>query len=144
MLIENNTEEFGDYRYILDDLTQLAIGSRYSYKELADNIDLSYKYRCIIKRYIAQEVDPGTTLESHFYCMTPDSESYEIYCQLHTKVRCYVKCDKKGLFGTSSRYEERMLPVEELAAMSVEDKRNRRLLIAEIQIQKVRLMGYAM
>lgn len=142
--MENTTEEFSDYRYILDNLTELAVGARYSYAELADNIDLSYKYRCIIKRFIEQEVDPQTTLESHFYCMTPDSQSYEIYRQIHTKVRCYVRNKHKALFGSRTRYEEIVLPVEELAAMSVDDKMRKRLFIAEIQIPKVRLMSYAM
>lgn len=142
--MENTTEVFSDYRYILDNLSELAVGSRYSYRELAENIDLSYKYRCIIKRFIEQEVDPETTIESHFYCMTRDSSSYEIYQQLHTKVRCYVQNKKKGLFGTSTAYAEEVMTMEELTAMSPEDKLSKRLLIAEIQIPKIRLMNYAM
>lgn len=142
--MENTTEEFSDYRYILDNLSELALGARYQYGELVDNIDLSYKYRCIIKRFILQEVEPGTTLESHFYCMTRGTVSYEIYQQLHTKVRCYVRKRRKGLLGSSSRYEEAILSVEELADLSPEDKLRRRLLIAEIQIPKMRLMSYAM
>lgn len=140
--MENTQEVFSDYRYIIDDLSHLAVGSRYRYEELMDNIDLSYKYRCIIKRFLLREVDPSITIESHFYCMTADSESYEIYRQLQTKVRCYVKSHKKRLFG-SQRYEERFMPLEELVAMSVEEKRSRRLLIAEIQMTKMRLMNYA-
>lgn len=142
--MENTTEVFSDYRYILDNLSELAVGARYQYKELADNIDLSYKYRCIIKRFIEQEVEPETTLESHFYCMTQDSLSYEVYHQLHTKVRCYVRNQRKGLLGTRTAYAETLMTVEELTAMSAEDKMSKRLLIAEIQIPKMRLMSYAM
>lgn len=142
--MENSTEVFSDYRYILDNLSELAVGARYQYQELVDNMDLSYKYRCIIKRYIMQEIDPQTTLESHFYCMTRDSHSYEIYQQLHTKVRCYVHSKKKSLFGSSTSYQEVVMTMEELTAMSAEDKMHKRLLIAEIQIPKIRLMNYAM
>lgn len=142
--MENTTEVFSDYRYILDNLSELAIGARYQYGELADNLDLSYKYRCIIKRFIEQEVGPETTLESHFYCMTQDTHSYEIYHQLHTRVRCYVRGGRKGLLGTRSAYKEMLMPVEELTAMSVEDKQRSHLLITEIQIPKMRLMNYAM
>lgn len=142
--MENTTEVFSDYRYILDNLSELAIGARYQYKELAENIDLSYKYRCIIKRFIEQEIDPETTLESHFYCMTRDSLSYEIYEQLHTKVRVYVRSKRKGLLGSSTAYKEALMTMEELTEMSPEDKMHRRLLIAEIQIPKIRLMNYAM
>lgn len=141
--MENTNEEFGEYRYIIDDLTHLAVGSRYRYEELADNIDVSYKYRCMIKRIIEHEVDPDTTIESHFYFMEMDSDSYELYHQIRTKVRCYVRAKEKRLFGTAG-YKEILMPVEELAAMSIEEKRRARLLIAEIQIPKMRLMSYAM
>lgn len=141
--MENMQEEFRDYRYIIDNLSELSVGARYQYQELVDNIDLSYKYRCIIKRFLLQEVDPGTTIEEHFYTMRMDSESYEIYHQLRTRIRCYVRSGKRRLFG-SEGYEERMLPIEELAAMSYEDKRAQNMMITEIEIPKMRLMSYAM
>lgn len=140
--MENTTEEFGDYRYILDDLSHIAVGARYCYQELADNMDVSYKFRCIIKRVLEREAGPQMTIESHLYGMTTDSESYQVYHHLRTKVRCYRRSRKRRLFG-SARYEETLMPIEELAAMTIEEKTTARLLITEIQIPKMRLANYA-
>ena len=43
-----------DYRYIMENMSVLQIGAKYSYRELVDDIDLSYKYRCIIKQLLLQ------------------------------------------------------------------------------------------
>ena len=45
-----------DYKYIMEGLTEIAVGTRYTYAELEDNPELSYKFRCIIKRFFEQEV----------------------------------------------------------------------------------------
>ena len=94
-----------DYRYIMENMSVLQIGAKYSYRELVDDIDLSYKYRCIIKQLLLQEVDADTTIESHLYYMKPQDESCRIYRQLRAKIRIYVPRVKKHLGGrTDTEY----------------------------------------
>ena len=38
----------------MENMSVLQIGAKYSYRELVDDIDLSYKYRCIIKQLLLQ------------------------------------------------------------------------------------------
>ena len=75
----------------MENMSVLQIGAKYSYRELVDDIDLSYKYRCIIKQLLLQEVDADTTIESHLYYMKPQDESCRIYRQLRAKIRIYVR-----------------------------------------------------
>ncbi len=132
-----------DYRYILENMTAIQIGTKYTYRELVDDIDLSYKYRCIIKQILLQEVDADTTLESHLYYMMPEDESCRVYKQLRAKIRIYVPKVKKHFGGRSdTEFEERVLSSEELASIRPEQKKLMGIMIAEIQISKMGLMTF--
>lgn len=132
-----------DYRYIMENMSVLQIGAKYSYRELVDDIDLSYKYRCIIKQLLLQEVDADTTIESHLYYMKPQDESCRIYRQLRAKIRIYVPKVKKYLGGrTDTEFEERVLTAEELASISPEQKTLMGMMISELQLSKMGLMTF--
>ena len=132
-----------DYRYIMENMSVLQIGAKYSYRELVDDIDLSYKYRCIIKQLLLQEVDADTTIESHLYYMKPQDESCRIYRQLRAKIRIYVPKVKKHFGGrTDTEFEERVLTAEELASISPEQKTLMGMMISELQLSKMGLMTF--
>lgn len=132
-----------DYRYIMENMSVLQIGAKYSYRELVDDIDLSYKYRCIIKQLLLQEVDADTTIESHLYYMKPQDESCRIYRQLRAKIRIYVPKVKKHLGGrTDTEFEERVLTAEELTSISPEQKTLMGMMISELQLSKMGLMTF--
>ena len=46
-----------DYKYFIDDLTKLSMGARYTYKELLDEENLSFRFRSIIKSVMLPLVD---------------------------------------------------------------------------------------
>ncbi len=132
-----------DYKYILDSLSVLQLGARFTYRELLDNIEISYKYRCIIKQHILQEVDPDTTLESHLYYLAKEDESCRIYQQLRAKIRIYVRKESVNRKGeTEVLYEERTLTPQELASIRPEQKKWMGMIIAELQISKMGLMTF--
>lgn len=127
----------------MENMSVLQIGAKYSYRELVDDIDLSYKYRCIIKQLLLQEVDADTTIESHLYYMKPQDESCRIYRQLRAKIRIYVPKVKKHPGGrTDTEFEERVLTAEELASISPEQKTLMGMMISELQLSKMGLMTF--
>lgn len=132
-----------DYKYMLDSLSVLQIGARYTYRELLDDTEVSYKFRCIIKQHILQEVADDTTLESHLYYLAPGDESCRIYRQLKAKIRVYVRKEKTNRKGdTEILFEERTLTPEELASIRPQQKELMGMIIAELQISKVGLMSF--
>ncbi len=138
MSMENNS-----YKYILDSLSTLQLGSHYTYRELLDDIEISYKFRCIIKQYFLQNIDADTTLESHLYYMKPQDESCRIYQQLKARIRIYVPKEKVHRNGeTTCEYEERTLKPEELASISPHQKEMMGIMISELQISKMGLMTF--
>lgn len=135
--------EDNDYKYVLDSLSVLQLGARFTYRELLDNIEISYKYRCIIKQYLLQEVDPDTTLESHLYYLAEQDESCRIYQQLRARIRVYVRKERVNRKGEmETLFEERTLTPQELASIRPEQKEWMGMVIAELQISKMGLMTF--
>lgn len=133
-----------DYKYILESLSTIQVGARYAYSELQDNVDFSYKFRCIIKKTFLSEVSADTTIESHLYYMKPEDESCGVLSLIKSKIRLYVPRQKKGRGGRIvTEYEERILTPKELASISPEQKTAMGMMIFELQINKLGLMSYA-
>ena len=72
-------QQYEDYKYVMQDTYQLYLGAKYSFEELIDNEEVPFKFRLIVERYIYQDVDPQTTLESQLYYMTSKDLQYRIY-----------------------------------------------------------------
>jgi hypothetical protein len=132
-----------DYKYVLDSLSVLQLGSRFTYRELLDDIEISYKFRCIIKQHILQEVDADTTLESHLYYLSDVDESFRVYQQLKVKIRIYVRKKRMNRKGEEEiSFEERTLTPGELVCLRPEQKKMMGIIIAELQLSKVGLMSF--
>ncbi|MDD6715475.1 MAG: hypothetical protein PUF49_03765 [Firmicutes bacterium] len=133
-----------DYKYIMEGLTDIAVGARYTYAELEDNPELSYKFRCIIKRFFEQEVGRETSLESHLYYMKPEDESCRIYTQIKAKVRVYCPVTSKSSGRTKTIYKEQTLAADELSKIPLSEKNRRGMIVHELQLSKLGLMTFAM
>jgi hypothetical protein len=121
------------------DLSRILIGTRYTYEELARSEDLSFKLRMIIRQWILHDVTPETTLESHLYYMETSEISYEVLCQLKARVRLNYPVRKGG----SVLYREKILKIQELAALSPAEKKRQDLRLAELQLSKLALMQFS-
>jgi hypothetical protein len=82
------------------------------------------------------------TLESHLYYLEPSGFITKIYRQMKARIKVNVIEEKKGLFGRGQkRYVTRLLTIEELTAMSPEQKEAVGLVIQELSVSKLALMG---
>ena len=137
MLVHN--EE--DFKYIMQDFEKYYFGARYTYQEIIDSNLIPFKFKIMIERYIARNIDKDTTLESHFYYMTKESEGYKCLKLLRTRVRVseLATC---GLLQKKERYVERIIPVEKLVKMDIEEKKEKAIVIREILISKMSLMVF--
>ena len=61
-----------DFKYYMQDIERNYFGARYSYQEILDNEMAPFKFKTIITKYLKDEVDLDTKLESHFYYITTD------------------------------------------------------------------------
>jgi hypothetical protein len=90
-----------------------------------------------------KDYSPDTTLESLFYYMEPDSDAYEVFRELRTKVRINIPVYRRKFFGGKERiYKESIMPVSDFAKIPSEEKKKQGIVIGEIQISKMGLMRF--
>lgn len=138
-----NKTVYEDYKYCMQDVTNLYIGSKYTMDELLEDENISFKFRLIVERYILPESDPEDTLETHLYYLGEKSFIVKIYRQLKARVKVNVIREKKGLAGkVTKEYTTRVMPVEEIVKMSVGEKEQVGMVVQELILSKLALMGF--
>lgn len=136
-------QENQDYKYVMQDAGTIYLGARFSYEEIMDNADITFKIKAIIEHYLTKEITMDTSLESHFYYMEPKSFSARTYEQLKVKIKVSEKQSKKGLFGKEKIvYTDKIYKLSEFMALSVEEKKKKGILIQEIAFPKMALMMF--
>lgn len=140
---------YEDYKYGMQDLSHIYVGCKYTFGELLEAEDVTFKFRMIVKRDILPEADPEDTLETHLYYLAPDSFLVKIYRQLKARVKVNLIEERKSLFGAgagtgsgragNSRYVTKMLSVEELVRIPPDQKEQQGYVIQELSISKLAL-----
>lgn len=134
---------YEDYKYNMQDTGNLYIGAKYTLEEIIDEEMIMFKFRLIVERYILPEADLQDTLETHLYYLEPKSFLVKIYKQIKAKVKINIIEEKRTLFGGSKKqYTTKMIPVEELVAMSVAEKEAKGVVIQELRMSKLALMAF--
>lgn len=132
-----------DFKYLLQDAGAIYVGARYSYAELLEEEMAAFKLKTILSRYILQDVDASTTLESHFYYMEEGSFSYQTFRELKVRIRVSALEEKKSLAGkTKSRYKDKIYTLKELAGLNLVRKKQAGIIIREIIFSKLGLMTF--
>lgn len=136
----NNIVNENDFKYYMQDIERYYFGARYSYSELLNNEMVPFKYKTIITKYLKDDVDYETTLESHLYYMDPEGFDYRIYKQLRSRVRTsiYKNPDKieKG-------FKEKVYTIEQLVKLDKEEKERLGIIVRELIISKLALFGFS-
>ena len=138
----NAHDENGDFKYTIDDLTVLYFGARCTYRELLESENCSVQFQRALRNWLLRSVEPDTSIESHLYYLRKDSEDYDVFRHLKAKVRVVLPVQKKSITGKEKTgYQEQVWKLDELTALSPEEKQKRGVLIRELQISKLGLMS---
>ena len=140
---------YEDYKYSMQDTARLYVGAKYTFRELLDEDEISFKFRLIMERYILPEADMEDTLETHLYYLVPDSFLVKIYKQMKAKVKVKVIEEKKSLVGRAGkagevpkkRYVTKQPTVEGLASVPPADKERQGYVRQEQSVSKLALLG---
>lgn len=134
---------YEDYKYAMQDLSNLYIGAKYTMDEILEEENISFKFRMVTERYILPESDREDTLETHLYYLDPKSFIVKIYKQLKAKVKVSVIEEKKSADGSGRKsYCTRVMTPEELSAVPVAEKEQKGMVIQELSINKLALMMF--
>lgn len=134
---------YEDYKYHMQDTSNLYIGAKYTLENIIDEEEITFKFRLIVERYILPEADLQDTLETHLYYLEPKSFLVKIYKQIKAKVKINIIEEKRSLLGgVKKQYTTKMLTVEELAAMPVAEKEAKGVVVQELRMSKLALMAF--
>ncbi|WP_026515840.1 hypothetical protein [Butyrivibrio sp. MC2021] len=136
----NNIVNEDDFKYYMQDIERYYFGARYNYLELLDNEMVPFKFKTIISKYMKDEVDLDTTLESHFYYLTDDTFDYEILKQLKSRVRV---SQYKDPFKKEKGFKEKIYTIQELVRIPVEHKEEYGIIIRELIVSKLALFAFS-
>ena len=82
-----------DFKYIIQDLTNIYLGARSTYEELMEDENVPHKLKEIIVRVMLTEVAPDTTPENHVFYMEKDSASFKAYKKIVGSKELHEKKD---------------------------------------------------
>lgn len=134
-----------DYKYTMADYSNIYLGAKFTYRDVIEHPDIHFKIKAIIERYFLKDLDPDTTLESHFYYMTPDEFAAKTYIQLKVKVKFNILEEKKGLFGKGKRvYTTKIVPIHKFMEMNLAKKKAGGVVIQEVVFPKMTLLGFVL
>ena len=129
----NNNAMDMDFKYIMQDVTHVYIGARYTYRELIEAEDVPFKIKKMINQYIEPELHgEDLSIESHFYYMDGSGFAYQTFLQLKTQVRISII---KG-----NKYHTTTMKLQDLVKIPPEETEKDGIKIQEIIIAKLALM----
>ncbi|MBO6242542.1 MAG: hypothetical protein J6O61_17205 [Butyrivibrio sp.] len=129
-----------DFKYYMQDIERYYFGARYNYNELLNNEMVPFKFKTVITKYIKDDVDLDTSLESHLYYINRDGFDYKVYRQLHLRVRT---SQYKDPLKHEKGFKEKVYTIEQLAKLSTVEKEERGIIIRELIISKLALFGFS-
>lgn len=129
-----------DFKYYMQDIERYYFGARYNYNELLNNEMVPFKFKTIISKYIKDEVDLDTSLESHLYYIEKDSFDYKLYRQLRLRVRT---SQYKDPLNHEKGFKEKVYTIEQLVKMNKDEKEEKGIIIRELIISKLALFGFS-
>lgn len=131
---------YEDYKYSIQDTTNLYVGVKYTLQEITENEDIMFKFRKVVGESLLNGSDREDSLETLLYYLEPSDFRFQIFKQMKSRVRVSVIKEKKHFFGKKSKeYVTEYISINDLVAMSVADKEKAGMVIQELKVSKLAL-----
>lgn len=99
-----------DFKYVLQDLSGITLGARYTYLEIMESERVPFKLQSIVERYILPHLtDPSIEIGRHVLALTTADPCFRIYDNLKLKVKYFEPRKKGGFQEKKANLEEFMI-----------------------------------
>lgn len=130
-----------DFKYVMQDVTKLYIGAKYTYQEMMDTDEIAFKLKAILSHYILKEVAGDTTPENHVFYMQDTDLSYMAYNQMKVKFKMsFPELSPKGTWKYKSEYHT----IEEIVHNEQWHAQKDQIVIEEMVVGKMQLMAMSL
>lgn len=130
-----------DYKYAIQDFSNVYLGARMTYQDLADYDDVPCKIKDAVYRIFLKEVSPDMTIADHLMQIKEDSLSFMAYQQMRVVVKVIslvLKTDKKG--KTKETYDIKDYSLQDFMADEEIHNHPDQFMIQEISFKKRNMM----
>lgn len=129
-----------DFKYILQDLTKVYLGAKFTYEELMNHDEVPFKLKMIISHYLLKEVGPSTRVEDHIFYLKETDLSYFVFRQMKAVFRLNVwKDEQDGV--KKPGYKSRLYKIDEIVNNEELKRKMDITIVEEMQVTKLGLMS---
>ena len=128
-----------DFKYMIQDISNIYIGARSTYEELAENEELPQKLREVIVRVFLKEVAGDTTPENHLFYLTKGSASYRFMKKMKVHFRMSVWEEADGRKRKKSGYVNREYTLDEVVDSAELHQKKDTIVVEEMRVSKLGL-----
>nr|WP_325239788.1 hypothetical protein [uncultured Oscillibacter sp.] len=131
------TEENRDFKYVMQDVSKVYIGAKYTYQEMMDTDEIPFKLKAILSHYILKEVAGDTTPENHIFYIKDTDLSYLVYKQMKARFKLdFPVRSPKGTWQYRSEYHT----IEEIAGNAAWKEKQDEIVVEEMVLTKLHMM----
>lgn len=129
-----------DFKYIIQDTSNVYFGKELTYTEMMEREDVPFKFKAIINVHIARDTDLNKKMADHLLELDTEAFCYRIFEQLKLMVRvCYLE-EKSGFFGKKEKWVHKTCPVKQFCAEYRDKVKSQEMMLEDISISKLALM----
>jgi len=104
-----------DFKFVLQDFSNIYIGMRMTYKEMAEAEDTPQRLKSALYMYVLPETGEDMRVCEHVLTMTPESRAFEVFKQLKGKFKVMTPIAVKGRRGNVRvEYKEQLYTVGDI------------------------------
>lgn len=133
-----------DFKYVIQDITHVYMGAKYTYGELMEKDEVPFKLRAIISHYMLKEVGEDTTVESHIFHMGDKELSYMVYKQMRVKFRLKIWEKADGKKQKKDGYVSKTYVIEDIVGNFALKECLNEPIIEEIVFTKIGIMSISL
>ena len=133
-----------DFKYVIQDLSNVYIGAKYTYGEMMDVDAIPFKFKAILSHYMLKEVEADTTAENHLFYLDKEGRSYMAYKQLKAKFKMSVWEEADGKKRKTPGYISREYTVDQVLDDPALMKKKDSIVVEEIHLSKLALMSFSL
>lgn len=131
--------EYEPYKYVLQDITHVYIGGRFTLQEVIGFDDAPFKVKVTVNRYFLGDSPNGADIRLSDFILDVERNafSYEVLKKLKTKVKYTIPKN----FDADEGYRNTVASFEEFYENEVIRQHREQVMIEEISFSKLALMG---
>lgn len=128
-----------DFKYLIQNFSNIFVGGRMTYEELADYDDTPLQLKKAIHRVVKREVPMQTMLCDHLLNLTEDSDCFLLYQQAKITIEVAFFREVETKKNKQTKYESKTYTFDQFVKAEELHGENKDFLIREIVFKKLRL-----